>query len=148
MKRKFRFKLEQVLKYRKIQENIALVDFSEASARLQAEEKKLIELQTDRSESFSILGKAQSSTLSEGIHLDQFVMLQDVCISRQKKKVEHHQHIVEELREILQQRQTEYKMIKEFKVKKGIEFKDEVDALEQKALDELSVTRFVHKDDK
>lgn len=146
MKKRFKFKLEQVLKFRKIQEDLALVDFSEASARLEVEEKKLQDLIKIRRESFSILNESQSSTLSEGIQLDQFVNLQDLCIHRQKKKVEHHQQIVEELREILQRRQTECKMIKEFKVKKGIEFKDEVDALEQKTLDELTVTRFVHKD--
>lgn len=146
MKKKFKFKLEQVLKYRKIQENMALVDFAEASAVLSQEESKLEEFIKNRSEAFNILKNPTSATYSEGIQLDSFVKLQDVRIVRQKKKVEHHKQIVEELREILQQRQTEYKMIKEFKVKKSVEFKDEIDALEQKALDEISVTRFVHKD--
>lgn len=145
---KFKFPLQNVMKHRKVLEDLAQRDYQEANARLNEEEKKLAKLYeaVDLARQFSfktqVHGGSAGSALSQ---VDDFLKGQDIRIERQKKVIEEQRKIVEDFQEILRQRAVEYKIIEKYKDRKLDEFKVEKNKKEQKSADDMVSSRYLLK---
>jgi len=145
---KFKFPFENVLKHRKILENIAQKDFQEAMAALNAEIQKLEDMKEEvrvaRVTAFQrqAHGGVATPALSQ-VH--EFLKGQDVRIERQQNKVQEYQKGVENLREILRTKAIDYKIIESLKETKRADFKKELSIKEQKISDDISSMRFLRE---
>lgn len=143
---KFKFNLQKVLDYRKTKENLAEKEFREAQFLLNEEINKLNSMlnikHQSRQRAFNIQheGGNQAPQALQQVH--DFVVGQDVRIEKQRAKVKEAEKLVEEKQEILRQISIEYKIMDKLKEKKKNEFKLEVEKIEQKEFDEMSVLRF------
>lgn len=146
---KFRFNLEKVLHHRKLEENLAQKDFQEAVAKLNFEKSVLedLEIQKKNARQFSYEKQVQGGKPAEDLKNSyEFLQGQDIRIDRQKKKIQYHEQMVEEAREILRKRAMEYKIIEKLKEKKKEQFDHEFELKLQKEADELTVTRYRRKE--
>lgn len=142
---KFRFPFQNVLKHRKILEDIAQKDFQLVVFELNKQKQILSDFQEQifiaREEAYRLQtkGGTASPALSQ-IH--EFIKGQDIRIERQQAKIQECENKVEELREILRQKAVEYKIIERLRDKKKQEFAVEQRKLEQKQTDDLNTMRF------
>jgi flagellar FliJ protein len=146
---KFKFSLEKVLQHRKILENLAQRDFQEAQAVLTHNEEILNSLKNQMTQSFEESfktqhGSGQTSEQLKTIH--DFMLGQKVRIQRQEAKIQEIRKLVEEKREILREKATDYKIIERLREKKKAEWLEEMKKKEQKELDDISVLRKVYRD--
>ena len=142
---KFKFSLEKVLRHRKSLEDLAQKDFQEALAVLNQEKQKLEEMQraVDSARNFSFTRQKGGGTAGSSLsQVHDFLTGQDVRMDRQKKKIEHQEKMVEELREILRNKALDYKIMEGLKEKKKLKFKEQAKKTEQKKADEMNVMRF------
>lgn len=141
---RFKFPFENVLKHRKILEDLAQKDFQEAQADLMKLRRELFAMHESihgaRSRAYEeqVAGGTASPSLTQ-IH--EFIKGQDLRIERHMEKIKLAEHKVEEMREILRQKAIDYKIIEEHKEKKKSEFKVESNKKEQKEFDDLSSMR-------
>lgn len=143
---KFKFQFQNVLKHRKVLEDLAQREFQEEQALYLAEVAKLERLHQEVRDAHQKAFETQVRGGSAGPALSQvheFLKLQDVRIERQQKKVQEFESRVEKLREILQQKAIDYKMIESLKERKKEEFRKESNQKEQKVADDLSTMRFL-----
>ncbi|GIL17633.1 MAG: hypothetical protein BroJett040_13840 [Oligoflexia bacterium] len=142
---KFKFSFQNVLKHRKILEDLAQRDFQEAQSRLYEEKNRLekmkeeIYLARERAFAKTQEGGKTSPFLSQAYD---FMSGQDIRIENQQIKIQECEKIVEELREILRQKAIDYKIIEGLRDKKKEEFATEQRKLEQKKADDLNMMRF------
>jgi flagellar FliJ protein len=141
----FRFPLENVMKVRKIAEELAQRDLQMAQAALQAEVDRL-QMMFDgkaqayqRRHDFETAGGAQSAYLSQ---VQEFLMGQEILIKRQQAKIQEYETQVERLQEILRERAIEFKMIEKLKEKRREEYLRERNRKEVKEADDQSMMRF------
>ena len=145
---KFKFQFESVLRHRKILEDLAQREFQEAQAAYFSEVARLEQLRqgvhaaNEQAFQNQLQGGSQIPALSQ---THEFLVLQDVRIERQQLKVQESEKRVEELREILQQKATDYKIIDKLKDRKKEEFKKEKSKSDQKKADDLSTIRFLQR---
>lgn len=142
---KFKFPLQNVVKHRKIVEDLAQKDFLEAQAELNIEISKLEKMQQDLHDSHLRMGQLQMTGGHQGPALSQiheFKKGQDVRIARQQHKIQEMEKLVEEKREILRQAALDYKIIEKLREKKFEEYKHERILTEQHEADEQSILRF------
>lgn len=145
---KFKFPFENVLKHRKILEDLAQKDFQQALAALNEEIQKLEKMKEDVQRARVTAFERQSHGGSAAPALSQvheFLKGQDVRIERQQNKVQEYQKGVENLREILRQKALDYKIIERLKDRKKDEFKKAVNDKEQKISDEVGTVRFLRE---
>ncbi len=145
---KFKFPFENVLKHRKILEDLAQRDFQESLAVLNEEIQKLEKMKEEVHQARITAFERQSHGGSAAPALSQvhdFLKGQDVRIERQQNKVQEFQKGVENLREILRQKAIDYKIIESLKDTKRAEFKKESNAKEQKISDEVGTMRFLRE---
>lgn len=143
---KFKFKLDKVLRHRKILEDLAQKDFQE----VQAEHNRLIDLleklKSEKSEarrrSFEMQAQTGGQVLESLKQIHDFILLQDIRIEKQVKVIAEHEKLVEAKRETLRQKAMDTKIIKRLEEKKREQFNNEQRINEQKELDEMSVLRF------
>lgn len=141
---KFKFQFENVMKHRKVLEDVAQREFEEIQSEYLGEVEKLNRLQQEVKDAHTNAYETQVRGGSAGPALSQvhdFLKLQDVRIERQQKKVQEFEKRVEELREILRLKAIDYKMIESLKDRKKQEFRKEKNKLEQKRSDDLSTMR-------
>lgn len=147
---KFNFRLQKVLEQRKILENLAKAELSEAMVILNqstdllqhlVDEKKKARVKSFTTETNSVLmDELKTSILSQA---SRFQILQDIRIEKQKKVVEENEKVVESLREILKNKAIDYKIIEKVKSKKIEEFIRDLIKLEQKESDDVNVSRIL-----
>jgi flagellar FliJ protein len=146
---KFRFGLEKVLGYRKVIEDLAQRDYSEAQSHLNSEIQVLEELKAKKHEAFEnryqrqVQGGAQSEALSQ-VH--DFLKGQDLRIKIQSKKVQDIEKQVEELRSVLREKAVDTKIMVGLKERKQDDFRTEQKKIEQKKLDDIATTQRRRKD--
>jgi flagellar FliJ protein len=141
---KFKFRFENVLKHRKIMEDVAQRDFQEANSLLNVEIEKLNNMIHAAHEAQEHLFEKQKQGGPAGPALSQvhdFLKGQDIRIARQRQKVQEYEKVVENLREILRHKAIEYKIMEGLKSKNQEEFKKEQNKKEQKNLDDLALMR-------
>lgn len=148
---KFLFRLEKVLQHRKHLESLAQRDFYEADEKkreaIRVMNDMIAEIGKARQRAF-LLQTQGGSPQGELSDIDLFIKGQDLRIENQRSKVKEMEKLVESLREILQQKTIDYKIIDKLKDKKKNEFLAEIRKIEQKELDEHGSMRMFHKDHK
>ncbi len=143
---KFKFKLDKVLRHRKILEDLAQKDFQEAQAALNAQVDLLEKMKNEKAEarrrSYEMQAQTGGQVLESLKQIHDFILLQDIRIEKQVKVIAEHEKLVEAKREILRQKAMDTKIIKRLEEKKREQFNNEQRINEQKELDEMSVLRF------
>lgn len=143
---KFKFPFENVLKHRKVLEDLAQRDFQLVLSEFNSELGKLQKMKDDVHAAHRGAYETQVQGGSAGPALSQvheFLKLQDVRIERQQLKVQEFEKRVEDLREILRLKAIDYKMIESLKDRKKEAFRIEKNKLEQKKSDEVATLRHI-----
>ena len=142
---KFKFNLQKVLEHRKTLENLAQKVFQEALYDLNVEIEKLNRLEIELRESYFKnqeyidKGGVQASAWQQ-VH--EFKLGQELKILRQKAVIQQHLQVVEQKRQELLATTKEFKIIEKLKEKKQKDFFDEMNYLEQKQIDEMTIMRY------
>lgn len=141
---RFRFPFENVLKYRKTQEEVAQRNLQEALAEMNSEIDLLhayeeqVRLAREDRHRIEIQGGTASGPLTQ-VH--EFLSGQDIRIDRQKKKIAEVEKRVDELREILRLKAIDTKIVKELKVRRKRDFDKVVHKKEIAAADDMNLMR-------
>lgn len=142
---KFRFPMENVIKVRKVAEELAQRDLQMAQAYLNSEIELLENMKRQKTEAFQQRHAFESEGGTKVPHLTQvqdFLVGQDIRIDRQQRKIQEIETQVEALREILRQKAIELKMIERLKEKRLDEFRLEEKRKDVKRVDDLTMARF------
>lgn len=148
---KFRFPFQNVLKHRKILEDLAQRDFQEALHVLNQEIEKLnqMKMQVDQARTEAFQRQTTGGLATPGLRqIDEFLRGQDIRIERQQAKIQELEKKVEDLREILRVKAVDYKIIESLRDKKKTEFNLKQRKLEQKLADEMNTMRFRSEEQK
>ncbi|WP_425060858.1 hypothetical protein SCACP_16120 [Sporomusa carbonis] len=144
--KKFRFRLEALLKFRKTQEEQAQIKLAEATSRLQGEQELLGELQNKLVANFALLSRRQqagSSTIEAlktcSYYIDK--IKRDITIQEEQvaKATAYRQECLEELTTAAKQR----KLVASLRDKRLDQYYSELLQEEQKILDELGTQVFI-----
>jgi len=149
--KKFKFSLDKVLLQREIQVDLAQKEFAEAGRIFDQEEKKLEEMKSQKEAAFlqrQEIVQGSTSWTSSVEQINNFLQGQDLRIKKQNERLLEAIKVVESRREILQQAQTEAKMIERLRENKKRAYFKEVSLKEQQEIDELTVIRFGRVDNK
>lgn len=141
---KFNFRLEKVLRARKVAVDLAQKDFNEAMSFYNEQEKALLqmrELKTQTEISRAELVSGEVSWSSQVLQLNEFLQGQDYRIANQIQRLSEIDKLVQNRREILLKATTEAKMIEKIREKKLKEFVTESFQKEQKEIDEIVAAR-------
>lgn len=142
---KFKFPLQKVLDHRKNKENQAQKDFQDVLNELHGMQKRLQEMEEAVHEAHIRTGNLQSQGGIQGpalCQIGEFQRNQKILIQIQSMKILNQEKVVEAKRELLRQAAVETKTISKFKEKKFDEYRTELEAEEQKEMDEQSILRF------
>lgn len=142
--KRFQFALENVLKHRKTQENLAQRDFQILLAELATENQTLEEMlgaiveASSKRHEIEIQGGQASGHLSQ-VH--EYLTGQKVRVERQRQKIVEVEKRVEEARVVLRERALETKIIQELRTRRLKEHKALLRKRETLQLDDLVVMR-------
>ncbi len=145
MAKKFKFRLESVLKYRKIIEDEKKREFAEANKAVELQRSKISELESERVEIIDSIRDMRSGNKEEKIHLSSMVdaMLVvggiEMGIISANNEVKRLQKEVEGRRLAFVESQKDKKAIETLRDKRKKIYLKEVDSERQKQLDELSI---------
>lgn len=145
---KFRFRLEKLLHLKKLEAQGIKKNLAEALLEEKKNADFLDHLQSDRSKSFGfrnqvISDKSQSSELAN--YTEDFIRGQDIRIERQKKAVQVYKQKVENIRNLLIEKDKELKILERLKEIKHEEYVKYQSAEEIKELDDMTSSRFLNK---
>ncbi|MCG8565808.1 MAG: flagellar export protein FliJ [Desulfobacterales bacterium] len=138
--KKFEFKLESLLNYRRHRELIARQDVSQAVMDLMACEARIQDLEQQRDHGVGVL----EEKISQGLNATLFNQYSDYLnglaylIQREKDQHRHYENILEEKRKILKKRSIDKKAMERLRDKRKQEYTKAILAEEQKELDEIS----------
>lgn len=148
---KFKFKLQKVLQHRKVLENLAQAELSEALMLLAKAEEELVSMLADvyssENRRHQILTQPSQKALSGFSPIEQlqqidfFLKGQEIKIQHQRMKVEDIKKTVEIRREILRNKSQDVKIIDKLKEKQKAEFISEYEKVEQAEMDERASLR-------
>ena len=145
---KFKFRLEKVLRARKVTVDLAQKDFNEAMSLYNEQEKALEqmrELKTQTEMSRAEIVAKETDWSSQVLQLNEFLQGQDYRIAGQIKRLTEIDKLVQNRREILLKATTEAKMIEKIREKKFKEFVNESMQKEQKEIDEIVSAKGNHQ---
>lgn len=143
--KKFNFPLDKVLKHRKMQADLAQKDFIEATRLLDHEINLLEGMKAAKEATLQQRRETVQQTQDWSASVEQmnnYLIGQDVRISKQNDRLVLFRKEVESRREILQEALTAAKIIEKLRETKKEEFFQEVAKAEQQEMDEMSVMRF------
>ncbi len=141
---KFQFTLEKVLHHKKIQEDVAKKDFTEAQVAvdLELEKKRKMErsIYLSRKKSFDLQrqGGAEAHSLQS---IEEYIVLETERIKAQDHQIEIAIEQLEQKREILVQAGKEFKALEKLKEKRFKDFKNKKRKHEAKQLDDIVTMR-------
>lgn len=142
---KFKFKLEPVLKHRKIKEDIAKKDYAEAESKVQECLSVINSYYNQIEETRSLSLERQQLGGSVTAYLDfnsDLILGIKIKIEIEKLKVRDLMQVAEEKKEILIEARREKKIVESLKQKKMEEFKKLQKKHEQKQIDEMVSQRY------
>lgn len=143
--KKFKFKLDKVLRQRRIVADIAQKSFAEAQAQLNTEIDELNAMIDLKNKTLEDRAKAVESTTDWANSVEQanfFLTGQDLRIKKQNQRISETENLVESRREILRQAVSEVKILERLEEKQLKAYMVEVAKTEQAEIDELTVIRF------
>ena len=141
---KFNFRLEKVLRARKIAVDLAQKDFNEAMSYYNQQEKGLVDMRDSKQQnemSRAVIVSGGTEWSREVLQINEFLEGQDYRIADQIKRLKEIDKLVQNRREILLKALTEAKMIEKIKEKKMKEYVSENIKKEQKEIDEIIAAR-------
>jgi len=142
--RKFRFRFEQVLEYRRIRETLAQEAFAEALSAYLEQRERLLQMQEHRRALLERLREAHQGALDmEAISAsEQYRSMLEMAILIQGRQVQELAGIAEEKRQILVEALKKREVMDKMKDQERAEYMNFIRRLEQKFLDEITATRF------
>ena len=143
--KKFKFTLSKVLIQRQIAADIAIKEFAEAKAVLDAEIARLNEMISVKTRSLderAAMIHESTDWVNSVAQINSFVIGQDLRIKNQNLRLLDLEKLVEARREILRQRVSEVKIIEKLEEKQKRAYMENVARVEQAELDEISVLRY------
>ncbi|WP_371371260.1 flagellar export protein FliJ [Sporomusa aerivorans] len=143
--KKFHFRLETLLKFRKMQEEQAQIKLAEANTRLQQEKAILADFEAQLLNTLVLLGKEQETSLtidtlkSYSLYIDK--IKRDIATQQERveKAVAEHQECLRAMEFAMKQR----KLVDNLKDKRLQQYNEELLQEEQKILDELGTQAFM-----
>lgn len=143
--KKFRFRLETLLKFRKMEEEQAQIKMTEANIRLYKEKELLNQFQDRLVSTLDLLSKEQSGSLTVEIlktfsyYIDK--IKRDIILQREQvaKAEDYRQECLTQLEDAMKQR----KLVDNLREKRLDQYNIELLQEEQKVLDELGTQAFM-----
>lgn len=143
---KFKFNLEKVLRHRQTLEDLAQRDFQESLSHYnikKAEIQVLHEtLQSARQQASTLVSQTGGQVMESLKQIQDFIVLQDIRIEQENKKLAEIGKLVEAKREVLQQKARDKKILERLETRKREEFQAEEARREQKEADDNVSMRF------
>lgn len=143
---KFKFNLDKVLRHRKILEDLAQKDFQEAMSQYNAKLAEIEQMEeakkSARETSFTLTRQTGGQVAESLKQIQEFLILQDIRIARERQKLAEIEKLVEAKREVLRQKAMDKKILERLETKKREEFQAERMRREQKEIDDNSSMRF------
>ncbi len=146
---RFKFPFEHVLKFRKENENRARLEYVEVLDKLESERKTLKKMHADWKSSMEEIDQLQqrsSSPLARILYLNDFMSGLKIKIASQRTVIQNFQTITEQKFEVMLGAIKEYEIIDKLKERQFDRFKRVAAKREQKANDEIVVTRYQRKE--
>jgi len=143
--KKFKFTLSKVLIQRQIAADIAIKEFAEVKAVLDAEIARLNEMISVKTRSLderAAMIQGSTDWVNSVAQINNFVSGQDLRIKNQNLRLLDLEKLVEARREILRQRVSEVKIIEKLEEKQKRAYMENAAKVEQAELDEISVLRY------
>lgn len=143
---RFQFRLETLLKFRGMQQEAAQVKFAEALHKLQIEQEKLTELDTQLTESLALFCEKQDR--HELVNIEDFQMFSNffeqvkLMIRAQQERVSVAEAFRYECLLALEDAVKSYKLVERLKEKRLLEYRVQFLQEEQKQLDEMASQRY------
>ncbi|NDY73399.1 flagellar export protein FliJ [Desulfobacter hydrogenophilus] len=138
--RKFQFKLQSLLKYKRHLEQVAKQEMAQAVADVLACEQRIIELKKDRISAMDLLDSLVEKGMGAGQfnRYRQFITTTDQMIHLERNRQTELEKILDEKRETLKQKTIDKKALERLREKKDREYTHEMIREEQKSLDEMT----------
>lgn len=142
---KFKFRLDPVLRNRKIQQDLAQKDYLEAERAVTAQLqyiKQLYSEMDDAREDIATIQNAGGHQTFRLQFLEDFIEGQKVRIKSERDKARELMRIKEDKFDILVEKSKDFKVIEKLKENQATTFRKEKSMREQKAADDMTVMRF------
>lgn len=145
--KKFQFRLETLLKYRRMQKEQAQLNFSRALQTLSEEKNKLTGLNQQLNQCFDTFKDSQHQAISieklknYNIYIDKIKK----GIKEQSERVNNAEMALQDCQEQLQKEIKNCEVVEKLKSHRLLQYQSEVLSEEQKFLDELGLQNFVRK---
>lgn len=138
--KKFRFRLESLLKYKRHLEQVAKQETAQAVADVLACEQRMTELQNQRISATEQLDALVEKGMGAGRfnRYRQFITAMDQTILFERNRKTELEKILDEKREALKQRTIDKKSLERLREKQKREYTHEMLREEQKSLDEIA----------
>ena len=138
--KKFQFKLQSLLKYKRHLEQVAKQEMAQAVADVLACEQRIIELKKDRISAMDQLDSLVEQGMGAGQfnRYRQFITATDQMINLERNRQTELEKILDEKRDTLKQKTIDKKALERLREKKDREYTHEMIREEQKSLDEMT----------
>jgi len=142
---KFTFRLETLMRHRKVLRDEAQREYLIAQSYLQDQMTRIKEMYAEldlarlRAEQIQIQGGNCSAQL---MHLDDYIQGQKVRIHAARQKARELMQIAEEKHEVLTEKLKDHKMLEKLKEQKKLEYKKMKNKIAQAEIDDMSIMRF------
>ena len=146
---KFRFRLETLLRHRKIVQDEAQRAYAEAQSAVQLQLTRIKEMYADLDEArlrAENLQKRGGACLPDLLQIEDYVQGQKVRIQRARQKARELMQVAEEKLEILTEKMQEHKVLEKLKEKQKEEMRRAYNKKQQKESDDISLMRFDFKE--
>lgn len=143
----FTFRLETLLKFRKMQKEQVQIAFWQATNQFQIEKQVLVELESKLSQNIEQLQNYQQDALTiETLRAYQYYFEKIKNeITKQKERVQAFDEKRRECLRNLEEAVKKHKLVEKFREKKLQHFQDEIVKEEQKILDEIGLQLYVRE---
>ncbi len=141
---RFRFRLETVMRQRRVEKDIAQREFSEAQDHFQKQLQKIKKMYKqidDARVTAQLLEKKGGRHASQLVQTEEFIVGQNILIQKERERARELMAIADEKLEILTEKLRAFKILEKLKEKKREEFRKEHNRRIDKQLDDLMVMR-------
>jgi flagellar FliJ protein len=146
---KFRFRLETLLRHRKLMQDEAQRIYADAQKAVQDQLARIKEMYADLDEArirSEVLQKQGGTCAPDLVQIEEYINGQKIRIQLARNKARELMQIAEEKLEILTEKMQEHKLLEKLKEKKREEYRRERNKDMQKENDDLALMRFDSKE--
>jgi flagellar export protein FliJ len=142
---KFKFRLETLMRHRKVLQDEAQRDYLIAQKNVQDQMARIKEMYSEldsarlRAEQIQLQGGNCSAEL---MHIDDYIQGQKTRIHLARQKARELMQIAEEKHEVLTEKSKDHKMLEKLKEQKKLEFKKMKNKMAQAEVDDMAIMRY------